>query len=71
MRGFCIGLADLVPGVSGSTVAVLLGVYERLLAALRGVALSSARQRGGAPPRGPPQGRWLINKSRGRRIKRG
>ena len=31
LRGFCIGTADLVPGVSGSTVAVLLGVYERLL----------------------------------------
>lgn len=37
-RGFCIGTADLVPGVSGSTVAVLLGVYERLLRAVRGVA---------------------------------
>ncbi|MYB25766.1 MAG: DUF368 domain-containing protein, partial [Acidimicrobiia bacterium] len=48
LRGFCIGLADLVPGVSGSTVAVLLGVYERLLAALRGVALSSAGGGGGA-----------------------
>lgn len=38
LRGFCIGTADLVPGVSGSTVAVLLGVYERLLRAVRCVA---------------------------------
>lgn len=37
-RGFCIGAADLVPGVSGSTVAVLLGVYERLLRSVRTVA---------------------------------
>lgn len=37
-RGFCIGTADLVPGVSGSTVAVLLGVYERLLLAVRTAA---------------------------------
>ena len=35
LRGFCIGVADLVPGVSGSTVAVLLGVYERLLTAVK------------------------------------
>ena len=38
LRGFCIGTADLVPGVSGSTVAVLFGVYERLLGAVRGLA---------------------------------
>jgi putative membrane protein len=38
LRGFCIGTADLVPGVSGSTVAVLFGVYERLLASLRCLA---------------------------------
>ena len=38
LRGFCIGVADLVPGVSGSTVAVLLGVYERLLGAVKNVA---------------------------------
>ncbi|MCE2531776.1 MAG: DUF368 domain-containing protein [Acidimicrobiia bacterium] len=38
LRGFCIGTADLVPGVSGSTVALLLGVYERLLRSLRSAA---------------------------------
>lgn len=42
LRGFCIGVADLVPGVSGATVAVLLGAYERLLAALRGAARVAA-----------------------------
>ena len=35
-RGFCIGAADLVPGVSGATVALVLGIYERLVAAIRG-----------------------------------
>lgn len=29
-----MGCADLVPGVSGGTVALILGVYERLIAAL-------------------------------------
>ena len=35
-RGFCVGTADLVPGVSGATVAIVLGIYERLVAAIRG-----------------------------------
>ena len=35
-RGFCIGTADLVPGVSGATVALVFGIYERLVAAIRG-----------------------------------
>ena len=38
-RGFCMGAADLVPGVSGGTVAFIAGIYARLLAALG--ALSS------------------------------
>ena len=35
-RGFCVGTADLVPGVSGATLAIVLGIYERLVAAIRG-----------------------------------
>ena len=41
-RGFCLGAADLVPGVSGATVAVVLGIYERLVAAIRGFDLGFA-----------------------------
>ncbi|MDK2922616.1 MAG: putative rane protein [Pseudothermotoga sp.] len=33
-RGFLIGLANLVPGVSGATMAVIVGVYERLIDAV-------------------------------------
>ncbi len=32
--GFAMGAADIVPGVSGGTVALILGVYERLIAAI-------------------------------------
>lgn len=32
--GFLMGAADIVPGVSGGTVALILGVYERLLTAI-------------------------------------
>ena len=33
-RGFCMGVADVVPGVSGGTMAFILGVYEELLDAI-------------------------------------
>ena len=34
--GVFMGAADIVPGVSGGTIAFILGVYERLIAALSG-----------------------------------
>ena len=40
-RGIAMGAADVVPGVSGGTIAVVLGIYERLLAAVRGVAAAA------------------------------
>lgn len=33
--GFLMGSADVVPGVSGGTVALVLGIYERLVHAIR------------------------------------
>lgn len=30
-RGFVMGAADIVPGVSGGTVALVLGIYQRLI----------------------------------------
>ena len=33
-RGFLMGGADIIPGVSGGTVALILGIYARLIAAL-------------------------------------
>lgn len=34
LKGVAIGLADLVPGISGGTIAVLTGIYQRLITAL-------------------------------------
>jgi putative membrane protein len=34
-RGFLMGAADIVPGVSGGTVALVLGFYQRLVASIR------------------------------------
>ena len=31
LRGFCMGVADIIPGVSGGTMALILGIYQRLL----------------------------------------
>jgi len=33
-KGLCMGCADVVPGVSGGTVALILGIYERLIRAI-------------------------------------
>ncbi len=33
-EGFLMGGADIIPGVSGGTVALILGIYERLVAAI-------------------------------------
>lgn len=35
-RGFVMGISDLIPGVSGGTIAVVLGIYDRLLEAISG-----------------------------------
>lgn len=34
-KGFCMGAADVVPGVSGGTMAFILGIYSQLLNAIR------------------------------------
>ncbi|HMQ34102.1 MAG TPA: DUF368 domain-containing protein, partial [Chloroflexaceae bacterium] len=35
VRGFCMGAADVVPGVSGGTVALVFGIYHRLITAVQ------------------------------------
>lgn len=34
LRGFCMGIADAIPGVSGGTIALITGIYERLISAI-------------------------------------
>jgi putative membrane protein len=41
LKGLCMGAADAVPGVSGGTIALITGIYERLIAAI--TAVSPAR----------------------------
>ena len=34
IKGFIIGIANIIPGVSGGTLAITLGLYERLISAI-------------------------------------
>lgn len=43
-KGAVMGVADAVPGVSGGTMALITGVYERLIAALAALRIDTARQ---------------------------
>ncbi len=38
LRGFLMGAADVVPGVSGGTMAFILGIYEELILSIRAAA---------------------------------
>ena len=37
LRGLAMGAADAVPGVSGGTIALITGIYERLIAAVTAI----------------------------------
>lgn len=37
LRGVCMGAADIVPGVSGGTMAFILGIYEELIQSIRAI----------------------------------
>ena len=40
-KGFCIGTADIVPGVSGGTMAFILGIYREFIAAIKSFDLAA------------------------------
>ena len=43
LTGFAMGAADIVPGVSGGTMAFILGIYESLIAAIKSFNLEALR----------------------------
>ncbi len=43
LTGFAMGAADIVPGVSGGTMAFILGVYENLIEAIKAFNLDALR----------------------------
>jgi putative membrane protein len=43
IKGFIIGIANVIPGVSGGTMALVVGIYERTLRAVGGFSLESVK----------------------------
>jgi putative membrane protein len=41
LKGVCMGASDVVPGVSGGTMAFILGIYEELIEAIKSFDLKS------------------------------
>lgn len=44
IRGMAVGITETVPGVSGSTVAMILGIYERLIHSLSILSTNKRRE---------------------------
>jgi putative membrane protein len=44
LKGICMGAADVIPGVSGGTIALITGIYEDLIRALRSIDMSAAQK---------------------------
>ncbi|MFB6114204.1 MAG: DUF368 domain-containing protein [Halodesulfurarchaeum sp.] len=44
LKGFAMGTADAVPGVSGGTIALITGIYDRLIRAIAEIDGASVKQ---------------------------
>lgn len=40
LKGFCMGASDVIPGVSGGTIAFILGIYEDLIGSIKSIDLN-------------------------------
>ena len=43
LKGMAMGAADVVPGVSGGTIAFISGIYEELLTSISSINISSLK----------------------------
>lgn len=43
LKGFAMGVANVIPGVSGGTIALLTGIFERLINALKSFDVDAVR----------------------------
>lgn len=66
LKGVVIGIATVIPGVSGGTMALVMGIYQRLLAAVSQVSpaavIALIRSLAG-PTKEQPLGFWALLKS--------
>ena len=45
INGFCMALADSVPGVSGGTVAFIMGFYDRFIGSIHNLAFGKMKEK--------------------------
>ena len=43
LKGCAMGMADVVPGVSGGTIAFISGIYEELIDSIRSIDLQAMK----------------------------
>lgn len=43
LKGLVIGVANIIPGVSGGTMALVLGIYERMINAIHNISLNTVK----------------------------
>ena len=63
LKGLAMGAANVIPGVSGGTIALITGIYERLIDAIRRFDVTTARLVLGGDVAGAwrrVDGRWLA-----------
>ena len=41
LKGMAMGISDLIPGISGGTIALLLGIYEKFIQSLKSINYST------------------------------
>ena len=41
LKGMAMGVSDLIPGISGGTVALLLGIYKNFISSLKSIDFST------------------------------
>ena len=44
LKGMAMGAADVVPGVSGGTIAFITGIYDDLLASINAINFKTLKQ---------------------------
>ena len=43
INGAVIGIANIIPGVSGGTLALVLGIYEKLIQAIHNISIETVK----------------------------
>jgi len=42
-KGLAVGIANIIPGVSGGTIALITGIFERLINAIKSFDIKAAQ----------------------------